>query len=178
VSRYPRIAGALALWPGLIAVLVAKELWTIDAAGGRVVEISWVPSLGLSLAFNLDGWGLLFALLISAIGALVVWYASAYLRSHPDGGRFYGSLFLFIGAMLGVALSDNVLALFVFWELTGFASFLLIGFEHDREEARSAALQALIVTGAGGLALLAAGVLLMKFSVSTFHCCFPSVLSA
>jgi multicomponent Na+:H+ antiporter subunit A len=90
VSRYPRIAGALALWPGLIAVFVAKELWTIDAAGGRVVEISWVPSLGLSLAFNLDGWGLLFALLISAIGALVVWYASAYLRGHPDGGRFYG----------------------------------------------------------------------------------------
>jgi multicomponent Na+:H+ antiporter subunit A len=73
-------------------------------------------------------------------------------------------VFLLIGAMLGVALSDNVLALFVFWELTGFASFLLIGFEHDREEARSAALQALIVTGAGGLALLAAGVLLIDIA--------------
>ena len=69
-----------------------------------------------------------------------------------------------MASMLGVALSDNILTLFVFWELTGFTSFLLIGFEHDRGDARSAALQALIVTGAGGLALLAAGVLLVDIS--------------
>ena len=110
---------------------------------------------------SLDGLGLLFALLITGIGTLVVLYASAYLRNHPQAGRFYASLFAFMGAMLGVALSDNVLTLFVFWELTGFTSFLLIGFEHDRADARSAALQALIITGAGGLALLAAGVLLV-----------------
>ena len=72
-----------------------------------------------------------------------------------------------MGAMLGVALSDNILTLFVFWELTGFTSFLLIGFEHERDDARSAALQALIVTGAGGLALLAAGVLLFDVSGTT-----------
>lgn len=123
-----------------------------------------MPSLQLSLAFNVDGWSLLFAFLISAIGTLVAVYASAYLHAHRDAGRFYGSLFGFIGAMLGVALSDNVLALFVFWELTGFTSFLLIGFDHDRADARAAALQALIVTGAGGLALLAAGVLLTGIS--------------
>jgi multicomponent Na+:H+ antiporter subunit A len=164
VSRHPRTAGFLSLWPALIAALVSTNLWSLHATGGRVIDIAWVPSLGLSLSFNLDGWGLLFALLISAIGALVVFYASAYLRDHPDAGRFYAALFVFMGAMLGVALSDNILALFVFWELTGFASFLLIGFEHDREDARSAALQALIVTGAGGLALLAVGVLLIDIS--------------
>ena len=135
--------------------------------GSRLIELSWAPSLGLSLSFNLDGLGLLFALLITAIGTLVVLYASQYLEGHPQAGRFYASLFAFMGAMLGVALSDNVLTLFVFWELTGFTSFLLIGFEHERDDARSAALQALIVTGAGGLALLAAGVLL--FDVSRHH---------
>src|SRR5688500_5196842 len=88
-------------------------------AGSRLVELAWAPSLGLSLSFNLDGLGLLFALLITAIGALVALYASQYLERHPQAGRFYASLFAFMGAMLGVALSDNVLTLFVFWELTG-----------------------------------------------------------
>ena len=105
--------------------------------------------------------GCLFATLITGIGALIVLYASSYLAGHPQASRFYASLFAFMGAMLGVVLSDNILTLFVFWELTGFTSFLLIGFEHERAAARSAALQALIVTGAGGLALLAAGVLLV-----------------
>ena len=100
-----------------------------------MIELSWAPSLGLSLSFNLDGLGLLFALLITAIGTLVVLYASQYLEGHPQAGRFYASLFAFMGAMLGVALSDNILTLFVFWELTGFTSFLLIGFEHERDDA-------------------------------------------
>jgi multicomponent Na+:H+ antiporter subunit A len=105
--------------------------------------------------------------MITGIGALVVLYASRYLEARPDAGRFYASLFAFMGAMLGVVLSDNVLTLFVFWELTGFTSFLLIGFEHERAAARAAALQALIVTGAGGLALLAAGVLLVDLTGTT-----------
>ena len=163
VTRRPRIAPFVAVWPLLLSVLIAAELWS-HATAGHIFEWSWAPSLGLSLGFNLDGLGLLLAFLISAIGALVAWYASAYLRDHHDLGRFYASLLAFMGAMLGVALSDNILVLFVFWELTGFTSFLLIGFEHDREDARSAALQALIVTGAGGLALLAAGVLLIDIS--------------
>ena len=132
-----------------------------------MVELAWAPSLGLSLSFNLDGLGLLFALLITGIGALIVLYASRYLDGHPHASRFYASLFGFMGAMLGVVLSDNILTLFVFWELTGFTSYLLIGFEHDRAAARSAALQALIVTGAGGLALLAAGVLLVDVTGTT-----------
>ena len=165
VSRYPSLARITALWPALLAVMVLQELLSSPVLPTtRIVELPWAPSLGLSLSFNLDGLGLLFAFLISAIGALVVLYASAYLENHPQAGRFYASLFAFMGSMLGVALSDNVLTLFVFWELTGFSSFLLIGFEHDREDARSAALQALIVTGGGGLALLAAGVLLIDIT--------------
>jgi multicomponent Na+:H+ antiporter subunit A len=131
------------------------------ASAPRIVELSWAPSLGLSLSFNLDDLGLLFAFLIASIGVLVALYANAYLGRHAGKPRFYASLIAFMGAMLGVALSDNILTLFVFWELTGFTSFLLIGFDYEREDARAAALQALIVTGGGGLALLAAGVLLI-----------------
>jgi multicomponent Na+:H+ antiporter subunit A len=160
VSRRPASARVLALWPAVLVAVLSAELRSVVTGGARLVERSWAPSLGLSLSFNLDGLGILFALLITGIGALVILYASRYLEGHPQAGRFYASLFAFMGAMLGVALSDNILTLFVFWELTGFTSFLLIGFEHDREDARAAAIQALIVTGGGGLALMAAGVLL------------------
>ena len=154
----------LTAWPAFLAVLFGNELRHTVLDGPRVVELPWAPSLGLSLSFNLDGLGLLFATLITAVGALIVLYASRYLEGHAQAGRFYVSLFAFMGAMLGVVLSDNVLTLFVFWELTGFTSFLLIGFEHERPAARRAAIQALIVTGAGGLALLAAGVLLVDLT--------------
>ncbi len=167
VRRYSGAARFLTAWPALLAVLLALELRSTLSTGASVVKLSWAPSLGLELAFNLDGLGLLFALLITGIGALVVLYASRYLAGHPHGARFHASLFAFMGAMLGVVLSDNILTLFVFWELTSFTSFLLIGFEHEQEGARAAALQALIVTGAGGLALLAAGVLLFDASGTT-----------
>ena len=167
VRRYPRRAGLLAAWPALLAVVLGNEMLRATSGGGRLVELVWAPSLRLSLSFNLDGLGLLFATLITGIGALIVLYASRYLEGHADAGRFYASLLAFMGAMLGVVLSDNILTLFVFWELTGFTSFLLIGFEHDRAAARNAALQALIVTGAGGLALLGAGVLLVDVSGTT-----------
>jgi multicomponent Na+:H+ antiporter subunit A len=167
MGRSHGAARILAAWPALLTVVLSMELRSTLSAGRRVIELSWAASLGLSLSFNLDGLGLLFALLITGIGTLVVLYASRYLEGHPQAGRFYASLFAFMGAMLGVTLSDNILTLFVFWELTGFTSFLLIGFEHERDDARSAALQALIVTGAGGLALLAAGVLLFDVSGTT-----------
>ena len=167
VSRRAWAARVLAVWPTLLAVVFALEFRRVLTDGPRLVELAWAPSLGLSLSFALDALGLLFAILITGIGALVVLYASEYLGPHADANRFHASLFAFMGAMLGVVLSDNVLALFVFWELTGFTSFLLIGFDHDREDARAAALQALIVTGAGGLALLAAGVLMANVSETT-----------
>ncbi len=108
----------------------------------------------------MDGLSLIFSLLISGIGALVVIYSSAYLREHRDLGRFYSYLLAFMSSMLGLVLSDNLIVLFVFWELTGLSSYMLIGFNSEQENARKAALQALLVTGFGGLALLA-GLLLL-----------------
>ena len=130
--------------------------------GGDTIQlgVAWVPSLGISLTFLLDGLSLLFALLISGIGALIVVYAGGYLAGHPQLGRFYLVLLLFTVAMLGVVCAGDVITLFVFWELTSITSYLLIGFDHERPAARAAALQALLVTGGGGLALLAGALLL------------------
>jgi multicomponent Na+:H+ antiporter subunit A len=124
------------------------------------VTYTWVPALNMHLSFYADGLALLFALLISGIGTLVMIYANGYLAGHPDLGRFYAFLTLFMASMLGVVLAGNVLTMFVFWELTSISSYLLIGFEHEREDGRAAALQALLVTGGGGLALLGGLVLL------------------
>jgi multicomponent Na+:H+ antiporter subunit A len=114
------------------------------------------------LSFRFDGLSTLFAILVAAVGTLIVVYAAQYLEEHPEAGRFNVMLFAFMGSMLGLVLSDNVIALFVFWELTGFTSYLLIGFDHDKPEPRRAATQALLVTGGGGLALLAAGLLMLR----------------
>ncbi|MBE0643399.1 MAG: putative monovalent cation/H+ antiporter subunit A [Bacteroidetes bacterium] len=123
-------------------------------------RIPWVPSLGIALSFRLDGLSLLFALIVTGIGTLVFIYAGGYLKGNEKLGRFYALLFLFMAAMLGVVLADNLLLVFVFWELTGISSYLLIGFYHEKAASRASALQALLVTGAGGLALLAGIVLL------------------
>ncbi|EJJ27206.1 putative monovalent cation/H+ antiporter subunit A [Rhizobium sp. CF142] len=126
-------------------------------AHGEIITggYDWVPGLGLRFSWFLDGLSLAFALLITGIGTLIVLYAGGYLKGHPDQGRFFSFIFLFMGAMLGVVVSDSFLMFFVFWELTSITSFLLIGFDHEREAARRAALQALVVTGGGGLLLLA-----------------------
>lgn len=160
--RGPLWAASLAAWPAFVTFCIAQAL--SSALGGDVVsdDLDWIPSIGLSLSFRLDGLSALFALLIAAIGACVVVYAAFYLRGHPYAGRFQATLFAFMAAMLGVVSTDNVYALFVFWELTGFTSYLLIGFDHQQRQSRHSALQALLVTGAGGLALLAAGALLSQ----------------
>lgn len=138
-------------------------------AAGQVLQaaLPWIPSLGVTLSFRVDGLGLLFALLISGIGALVLLYASSYLHDHPHLDRFYGYLLSFMAAMLGTVLAGDLITLFVFWELTGICSFLLIGFDYRQEASRRAALQALLVTGAGGLALLAGIILLAKAAGSS-----------
>lgn len=125
-------------------------------------SLRWVPELGVSLSWHVDGLSLLLSILIAGLGTLVISYAGTYLEGHPDLGRLYGFLFLFMASMLGLVLADNTLALFVFWELTSLSSYFLIGFDHDSEAARAAALQALLVTASGGLALLGAAVLLAR----------------
>jgi multicomponent Na+:H+ antiporter subunit A len=155
-------ASLLAVVPAALAAYFAVQLAGVAARGPLLVSVPWAPSLGLSISFYYDGLGLFFATLIAAIGALIVVYGASYLDGHPLAGRFQLALFGFMGSMLGLVLSDNLIALFVFWELTGFTSYFLIGFDHERPRARSAAMQALLVTGAGGLALLAAAVLLWQ----------------
>jgi multicomponent Na+:H+ antiporter subunit A len=150
------------LIPGWLTVYFTYIFVVVRSSGPFSVTTEWAPALDLSLSFRFDGLSALFATLIAAVGTLIVVYAGKYLENHPHTGRFNAALFAFMGSMLGLVLSDNVIALFVFWELTGFTSYLLIGFEHERPEARRAATQALLVTGGGGLALLAAGILMLQ----------------
>jgi multicomponent Na+:H+ antiporter subunit A len=128
---------------------------------------SWVPSLGVGFDFRLDGLSMLFCLLITGIGTLVFWYASAYLKGHAYLDRFFGYLSMFMGAMLGLVLSDNVISLFVFWELTSITSFFLIGFNSDDPASRKSSLLALAITGGGGF-LLMAGLVLMGALTGTY----------
>ncbi len=123
-------------------------------------SLPWVSDLGLHLSFILDGFSLSFALLVSGIGAMVFFYAQAYMKNYAGTDRFIFFLTLFSGAMLGMVLSENLIQLFIFWELTSVLSFLLITFFHEKEEARKAAFQSLYITAFGGLSLLAGIVLL------------------
>ncbi|GHE03425.1 cation:proton antiporter [Defluviimonas sp. 20V17] len=125
-------------------------------AGHEIVQrIAWVPQIGLNANFFLDGLGFLFALLILGIGLLIILYARFYLDPKDSMGEFYTYLLLFQGAMVGIVLSDNILLLLVFWELTSLSSFLLIGFWKHLAEGRQGARMALAVTGMGGLAMIA-----------------------
>ncbi|WEZ84014.1 putative monovalent cation/H+ antiporter subunit A [Rhizobium sp. 32-5/1] len=153
-------AWLLALFPA--AIFLHFTGFSAEISSGDIVTggYQWVPSLDVRFSWLIDGLSLTFALLISGIGTLVVLYAGGYLKGHPDQGRFLAFLMLFMGAMLGLVVSDSFLMLFVYWELTSITSFLLIGFDHTRQAARRAALQALVVTGGGGLFLLA-GLLLI-----------------
>ncbi|MCG8341617.1 MAG: putative monovalent cation/H+ antiporter subunit A [Chlorobiales bacterium] len=144
-------------------------------AAGEVIRESmpWVPSLGINFSFLLDGLSLSFVLIITLIGAAVFLYAGAYMKAYAQSGRFYIYIGIFMTSMLGLVLSDNMLLMFMFWELTGISSFLLIGFNHHKESARKSALQALLVTGGGGLAMLAGIILLYRvtgsFEISSFY---------
>lgn len=165
----PRRCGLiLSLVPlGALAVFAAM-IPALRAHGPIRFRHDWVPSLGISLDFYVDGLSLLFLVLISGIGVFVTWYATGYLAGKKDLGRFYLYLFGFMGSMLGVVSSDHLVLLFIFWELTSISSYLLIGYYHNEDKSRAAALQALLVTGAGGLCLLA-GVILLGNLAGTFR---------
>ncbi len=121
---------------------------------------AWLPELGLNISFRLDGLALMFALMITLIGTLIIVYAHSYLSKTDSVAKFYSLLMLFMAAMLGIVLSDNLLLLIIFWELTSISSFLLVGYWSHKPEARSGARMALTVTGGGGLAMLAGFILL------------------
>lgn len=150
----------LALLPAGIFAYLLNQMGRVLHDGAVREVVNWVPSLDVDLAFRLDGLALLMALIISGIGACIIVYAGGYLKGDPNLGRMYAFLLAFMAAMLGVVLSDNLMGLFVFWELTSITSYLLIGYKHGYADSRNAALRALVVTGGGGLAMMAGFVLL------------------
>lgn len=160
----PRLVRGNAARPGLLLSLLPLSLlvWLIALHGapvlsGQVIVESrpWIEGLSVAASFRLDGLSLLMSVLILGIGAPVVAYAGAHLGDDPRAGRFFAYLLSFMGAMLGLVLADNILLLFVFWELTSLTSFMLIGYNHESEKARKSAFQGLFVTVGGGLVLLA-----------------------
>ncbi|WP_322527987.1 monovalent cation/H+ antiporter subunit A [Salinicola sp. LHM] len=160
-------AWSTALLPAIaLGIVIAHAPGVIS---GKVYHfsMSWVPQLGLDLAFRLDGLSLLFLLLILGIGLLIILYSRYYLSPDDSMPRFYAYLMLFMTSMIGIVMADNLLLLWVFWELTSLSSFLLIGYWYQQSEARRGARMALAVTGMGGLAMLA-GFLLIGHIVGTF----------
>ncbi|NRA99777.1 MAG: DUF4040 domain-containing protein [Rhodobacteraceae bacterium] len=161
---------------GWLPVVLSVALFALfvpmlgPVGAGETLRYSWewAPSLGIDLSFWIDGLSLMFALLITGIGALIHLYSARYLRGHPQFGRFALYLTAFELAMLGLVLADSLITLFVFWELTTITSFLLIGFNHYDPASRRNATQALFVTGAGGMALLA-GLIILGAAAGTFE---------
>ncbi|MFV0307801.1 MAG: hydrogen gas-evolving membrane-bound hydrogenase subunit E [Desertimonas sp.] len=150
-------AAYLAAGAPMLATLVWLAARLPDIVDGGIItqRVPWIPQLGLGLDLRLDGFGAVMVTLIAGIGVLVVAYADGYF--HPRGARsarLMGLLVLFAGSMLGLVVADNLLVLYGFWELTSITSFLLIGNNSRSASARAAALQALLITGMGGLAML------------------------
>ncbi|NML18329.1 monovalent cation/H+ antiporter subunit A [Azohydromonas caseinilytica] len=184
----PLLLGPLCAWAGRGGTAAARRraAWLAAALTGAVLALllsgagavldgqtllwhqPWMPEIGFNLGLRLDGLGLMFSGLITGIGLLVILYAAYYLGPQDPPGKLYALLMLFMAAMLGVVLADNLLLLVVFWELTSLASFLLVGYWSHRAEARAGARMALAVTGAGGLALLA-GVVLLGQMAGTYE---------
>lgn len=161
-ARISRLASALAVATVTLCSL-GLLLGFSDAvfSGQKIISsIPWLPELGINLAFRLDGLGYLFTLLILCIGLLIILYAKYYLAETDSIGKFYALLMMFMAAMLGIVLTENILLTFVFWELTSLSSFLLIGYWNHKAESRRGARMALTITGGGGLAMLAGFLLL------------------
>lgn len=156
---------------GLIAVTGALQcaLWFPQIADGGVMreEYIWLPSLGINFVLRMDGFAWLFSMLVLGIGALVSLYARYYMSPDDPVPRFFSFFLAFMGAMLGLVMSGNLIQIVFFWELTSVFSFLLIGYWHHRADARRGAYMALMVTGAGGLALLA-GMMLLGHVVGSY----------
>lgn len=158
----------LALLPATLFIYFASQLSAVSQGQPLLQSWPWFPGLGIQLSFMLDGLSLLFALLITGIGTFILCYAGQYLQGHPALGRFFLFLLSFMGAMLGLVLSDNLITLFVFWELTTVSSFMLIGFNHEDGESRQKAHQGLMVTVLGGLALMT-GLIMLGMAAGSYQ---------
>lgn len=163
-NREAWLAGLIAL----VGTVMAALLYSDVSYGGVVrYEYAWLPSLGLNFSLRMDGLAWVFSLMILAIGLLVVVYARYYMSPEDPVPRFFSFFLAFMGAMLGVVLSGNLIQLALFWELTSFVSFMLIGYWHHRADARRGARMALTVTAAGGLCMFG-GILVLGHIVGSY----------
>jgi multicomponent Na+:H+ antiporter subunit A len=167
-ARRPRLGFALAALPPAAALLWALAHAREALTTGVTTTLPWAPELGLALSFRLDALALAMVVLVSGIGALILVYGIGYFGDGPEAGRNAALLLAFAGVMLGLVLADDLLTLYVFWELTSITSFLLVGQSGEARENRGAAVQALLVTVFGGLVMLL-GLVLLGESAGTYR---------
>ncbi len=177
INRFsPRFAGIVySILPAILFVFFVRLLPEVVAGEGITQRTSWIPSLGIELNFFLDGLSLFFVLLITGFGFFIFLYASSYLKGHKYFARFFIFLTLFMSSMLGLVLSGSLITMFIFWELTSLTSYMLIGFYNEDEVSRKNALQAMLVTVLGGLAMMA-GIILTGMIVDGYD--FSTLLSS
>jgi len=163
-TRLNSALGIMVLVPFLLLI------WVVLTYQPPLTQLSWpwVPSLDINLMFRLDGLSVLFAGLITGVGVLIQLYSLAYMKDKPGRFSFHLLLTLFMLSMLGLVLADNILLLFVFWELTTLTSYFLIGYNHEESKSRKNALQAMLITGVGGLTLLA-GLLMLGSMADSYQ---------
>jgi multicomponent Na+:H+ antiporter subunit A len=149
----------------LACFALVTSLYLQGAAGTASFE--WIPSLGVSLAFYVDGLALLIAFLASGVGVLILTYSGGYMHGEPGQAKYYATLLAFMGSMLGVALASDLISLFLFWELTSLSSFILIGHYSDEADSQYAARKSMLITVSGGLFMLVGFLLLVWASGQT-----------
>jgi len=157
-----RAGYVLSLAPFSALALLLSQSGYVSSGEGLYYSFEWFSALGGSIDMRLDGLSFLMSALVTGIGGIIVIYTQGYMHGHPQLGRFYLYLLAFMASMVGLVLADNLILLFIFWELTSITSYLLIGFNHESKEARWKALQALLVTGLGAMAMLAGFILLAQ----------------
>ncbi|MGV8828919.1 MAG: hydrogen gas-evolving membrane-bound hydrogenase subunit E [Breznakibacter sp.] len=152
----------VSVFPLFVFFLTVSLLLDLQPGTPILVDSGWGFFHGIEFSFRMDGLSLIFGALVSGIGFLVMLYANYYMAKYDRKAHFFSYLTLFMGAMLGIVFSDNLMVLFIFWEITSITSFFLIGFDHHLEKARQAAQQALLITAGGGLSLLMAIILIAQ----------------
>jgi len=167
-KRIPRInIGWFVLFvPVVLFIGLVRYVPSVAAGETYMKTISWIPSAGIDFITYLDGLSLIFGLLITGVGSLVILYSIYYLSTRESLGHFYVYLLLFMGSMLGVVFSDNMMVLYVFWELTSISSFLLIAFWYHRKQSRYGAQKSLLITVTGGFAMLVGFIMLYAMTGS------------
>lgn len=167
-KSFPRIniGWFVLIVPIILFVGLARYIPTIATGEIYTTTVSWIPSAGIYFTTYLDGLSMIFGLLITGVGSLVILYSIFYLSNRESLNHFYVYLLLFMGSMLGVVFSDNMMVLYVFWELTSISSFLLIAFWYHRKQSRYGAQKALLITVGGGVAMLVGFIMLYAMTGS------------